>query len=81
MLTDPQTYTEVIEGTWEELSRQAEKFGSHRLRVVILPDEAHLPASSMITKGIFPQLADITEDDFKRAEFHGDEDDGLDWGA
>jgi hypothetical protein len=33
----------------------------------------------MITQGMFPGLAGLTEDDFKVAEFHGDQDDGLDW--
>ena len=31
------TESEVIEGTWEEIARQAPKFDGHRLRVVILP--------------------------------------------
>jgi hypothetical protein len=34
----------------------------------------------MITKGMFPQLRDLTLEDFKAAEFHGDPDDGPDWG-
>jgi hypothetical protein len=28
---------ETIEGTWEEIQRQASKFNGHRLRVTILP--------------------------------------------
>jgi hypothetical protein len=38
MLTNMQTQMEIIEGSWEEISRQADKFSGHRLRVVILPD-------------------------------------------
>jgi hypothetical protein len=34
--------------------------------------------STMITQGMFPGLAGLTDDDFKVAEFHGDLDDGLD---
>lgn len=30
---------EIIEGTWEEISLQADKLNGHRLRVTILPDE------------------------------------------
>ncbi len=29
--------------------------------------------------GMIPTLGDLTEEDFKSAEFHGDPDDGLDW--
>jgi hypothetical protein len=31
--------TQIIEGTWEEVSQQGEKFSGHRVRVMILPDE------------------------------------------
>jgi hypothetical protein len=30
---------QVIEGTWEEISKQSEKFSGHRVRVTLLPDE------------------------------------------
>ena len=33
----------------------------------------------MLRAGMFPQLRDLTDEDFKAAEFHGDPDDGLDW--
>ena len=32
------TAREIVEGTWEEISRQATRFNGHRLRVAILPD-------------------------------------------
>lgn len=32
--------TEVIEGTWEELSARAEEFKGHKLRLIVLPPEA-----------------------------------------
>lgn len=35
---------------------------------------------TMIRRGMFPQLQALTDEDFKAAEFHGDTDDGLDWG-
>ena len=34
------TAPETIEGTWEEISRQADKLSGHRLRVTILPGAA-----------------------------------------
>lgn len=63
---------DIIEGTWEEISRQSHKFNGHRLRVVILPDEPSSSPRKFMTKGIFPQLAAINEEDFKSAEFQGD---------
>ena len=33
----------------------------------------------MLRLGMFPQLRELTDEDFKAAEFHGDPDDGLDW--
>ncbi len=33
----------------------------------------------IIYRGMFKTDRDITEEDFKIAEFHGDPDDGLDW--
>ena len=41
-------------------------------------DEAPKPGQ-MIYRGMFKTDRDITEEDFKIAEFHGDPDDGLDW--
>lgn len=68
----------IIEGTWEEISSHASEFNGHRLRVIILPEEAQPVAARMITRGMFPQLANITEEAFKIAEFHGDSDGEFD---
>ena len=35
----------TIEGTWEEITRRAEEFAGHRLRVIVL-DEPEAPAES-----------------------------------
>jgi hypothetical protein len=67
MLTHETSQPGIIEGTWEEIARQADKLSGHRLRVVILPDEPQPPTGRMITKGMFPQLIDLTEEDFKTA--------------
>ncbi len=66
---------DVLEGTWEEISRHASEFNGHRLRVVILPDEPSSTSNKMITQGMFPQLAGIEEEDFKIAEYHMEYDD------
>ena len=39
---------EIIEGTWEEISKQAPKFDGHRLRVVILPDAEQASSSERL---------------------------------
>jgi hypothetical protein len=44
LATAPETIPETIEGTWEEISRQADKLSGHRLRVTILPGAAREPA-------------------------------------
>jgi hypothetical protein len=68
----------TIEGTWDEIVGHADEFNGHKLRLTILPDEP-VKKSTYIYEGMFPQLLDITDEDIKAAEFHGDPDDGLDW--
>jgi len=72
---------DVIEGTWEEISRHASEFNGHRLRVVILPDEPSAASGKMITQGMFPQLAGIEDEDFKIAEYHMEDDDESEYNA
>jgi len=70
----PTATHEVIEGTWDEISEQASRLRGHRLVVVVLPDsgqDAPAPARRM-EPGMFPQLAALTDDDFKAAEYSGD---------
>jgi molecular chaperone DnaK (HSP70) len=31
---------EIIEGTWEEVSRQGAKLNGHRVRVIVLPEDS-----------------------------------------
>lgn len=71
---------EVLEGTWEEVSRHGAELAGKRVRVTVLPGQVSQPGKgTMISRGMFPQLRELTEDDFKGAEFAGDADDGLDW--
>lgn len=77
--------SQVLEGTWEEILRQADRLAGKRVRLTILeerplPDSTQAgPSGGRIYFGMFPQLGDLTEEDFRAAEFHGDPDDGLDW--
>ena len=79
----------TVEGVYKDgLIELAEKPGDlneSRVLVTFLPEsngsapKAAPRQGQMIYKGMFPQLLDLTEEDFKAAEFHGDPDDGLDW--
>jgi hypothetical protein len=77
---------QVIEGTWDEVQEQLHglKF-SGRVRVVVSEEpgagEVVAPPhhGSYMYFGMFKSEGDITDEDFKAAEFHGDPDDGLDW--
>ncbi len=67
----------VIEGTWQEIAKHAKEFQhGQRFRLVPLPPVEESPAlnkpGEMIRKGMFPQLRDLTEEDFKAAEWHGE---------
>ena len=73
------TALETFEGTWEEISRMAGgKLSGRRLRVTILPNKQmeQAPSSGMLRKGMFPQLMEVTEEDFKLAEFQANLDEG-----
>ena len=56
-----------------------------RVLVTFLPNGNGTPAPKhptqgrMMYLGMFPIDRELTEEDFKMAEFHGDPDDGLDW--
>jgi hypothetical protein len=73
---------EVLEGTWEDLSRLADRFAGRRLRVTILEENGmsgRPGCGRPIRFGMFGGAPQPCEDDFRSAEFHGDPDDGLPW--
>lgn len=72
--------SQVLEGTWEELARHAPELRGKRLRLVVLDEPAEtVDAPEYLTFGMFPVERDLTDEDFKSAEFHGDPDDFLEW--
>jgi hypothetical protein len=76
--------SQVLEGTWEELARHAPEFRGKRLRLMVLDEPAEKVdqpaiAPQYLTFGMFPVDRDLTDEDFKLAEFHGDPDDLLEW--
>ena len=69
---------QVVEGTWEEIAKHAcEVDVGQRFRLIplegALTEGAEPKKGKMITFGMFPQLKDLTEEDFKRAEWHGED--------
>ena len=76
------TATQIIEGAWEEVLAEINslKLSGKQVHVEVrTKDEEIVKEPQYITFGMFTQLADIPEEAFKEAEFHGDPDDGLDW--
>ena len=75
---------QVIEGTWEEVQSRAQRLDLNGRQVKLIVSEGlgeKKPEGRMMTFGMFPELQALTDEDFKAAEFRGDGDDGLDWGA
>src|SRR5437868_10777545 len=74
---------QVLEGTWEEVSRHGPQLAGKRVRLTVLPDEEQAevrdvqprPRSYGFFYGVFSGEPQPTNDDFKSAEFQGDADD------
>lgn len=70
------TQTQVYEGTPEQLVKQFSKLPQdQRYKVTIVSEEPEAKAKQpqMITFGMFPQLQALTEEDFKSAEWRGED--------
>ena len=67
---------QVYEGTPEQLVKQLSKLSSTgKYKMTVTPEEPELPEKTptMIMFGMFPQLLSLTEDDFKSAEWRGED--------
>ena len=67
---------QVYEGTPEQLVKQFSKLPKTRkYKVTVISDEAETTEKQpkMITFGMFPQLQALTEEDFKSAEWRGED--------
>lgn len=73
--------TRVIEGAWEEIAAEAEKHSGKRFRLLVLngdtsssekSDAPSAPQGVRATFGMFPQLDELTEEDFDCAEWRGE---------
>ena len=79
---------QVIEGTWEEIACHAEELAASgkRLKLIVPSDGTPSGTGSEARPagrayfGMFKGVTETTEEDFREVEFHGDPDDGLDWG-
>jgi len=78
---EPPVTTRVIEGAWEEIAAKAKKHSGKRFRLLILDDDtsssekSDVPSASegvRATFGMFPQLDQLTEEDFDCAEWRGE---------
>ena len=78
----------TVEGVYKdghvELAERPDGIAEGRVLVTFLPSGSGNAAEAtrepgQIYRGMFKTDVDVTEEDFKIAEFHGDPDDGLDW--
>lgn len=71
-MTQPQIY----EGTGEELQKHLQQHPRDRFRLILLPTISEQPGQGDgvgLRRGMFPQLLVLTEEDFKAAEWHGED--------
>ena len=52
-----------LEGTWEELAVQAERFKGHRLRLIVLPDTENGVSPNNSNQSMSAKLAEIRGED------------------
>ncbi len=67
---------QILEGTGEELQEHLKQHPHERFRLILLSANGDFPAPSQevgLRRGMFPQLRGITEEDFKAAEWHGED--------
>ena len=69
------TQAQIYEGTPEQLVKQLSQLpNTRKYKITVTPDEPTTEKTSrMITFGMFPQLQSLTEEDFKSAEWHGED--------
>lgn len=66
----------IIQGNWEEVSRiHAAELAGHNVEIRVLGKKVELGKPGvMIREGMFPELIQVTEEDFKAAEWQGPKD-------
>jgi len=73
---------QILEGTWEEVSRHGPQLAGKRVRLTVLPDDGLATAGGVRSRpqhhgffyGVFSGEPQPTDEDFKSAESHGDRD-------
>jgi hypothetical protein len=63
------THIEIHEGTAQELMPFMKKHPNQRFRLIAL-DAIPRNERKLIRKGMFPELGEFSEEDFKSAEWH-----------
>lgn len=63
----------AFEGSWNELLSHVSEFAGQQLRVTILAQGGTRKQrpTGYIKYGMFPKLKNLSEEDFKKAEWHG----------
>lgn len=67
---------QVYEGTPEQLAKQLRQLpNTQKYRMTVIPEETETPQEQpkLITFGMFPQLQSLTEEDFRTAEWRGED--------
>lgn len=67
---------QVYEGTPEQLARQLRQLpNTQKYRMTVVPEEteASQEQPKLIIFGMFPQLQSLTEEDFRTAEWRGED--------
>ena len=66
----------TLEGTGAELQEHLRQHPEERFRLILLTAKsapADQPERSGLRRGMFPQLLALTDEDFKAAEWHGED--------
>ncbi len=66
------TYNQIHEGTARDLMPFMQKHPNQRFRLIAM-EESPKRERKLIRKGMFPELGEFSEEDFKSAEWHGEE--------
>jgi hypothetical protein len=68
--------TQVYEGTPDQLVKQLSKLPQTRkYKVTVTSEDSEQPQGTGLRRGMFPQLRGLSDEDFKAAEWQGEDTD------
>lgn len=71
-------HLQMLEGTGKELQKHLKQHPNERFRLIRLAKDVSVQHQSQpmaLRRGMFPELQGLTEEDFKTAEWHGEDSD------